>query len=211
MLINEAVPRARVGANHEGEDRRVGRTRRLLGEALIALALEKGFDAVTIQEVTARADVGYRTFFRHYTDTQSLLIDTLEVRQQAWRQQVPFPGGDQWSLFDPAAAPEENGLNLFRYVGQNHDLMLVVLGPQGCRAAKELIFAVGKTRALQLLTVFNHSTIESELIANHVTAATLSLIEWWLVNGMPHPPERMGEIFATLIVKPMWTMLGAKA
>ena len=194
----------------ESEDRRIGRTRRLLGEALIALALEKGFDEVTIQEVTARADVGYRTFFRHYIDTQSLLLDTLEARQQAWRQVLPFPDDEQWSLFNPTATPEENGLNLFRYVEQNHDLMLVIFGPKGCRAARELIFSVGKTKALQLLTVFNHSNIESAIIANHVTASALALIEWWLVNGMPRPPAQMGEIFATLIVKPMWSMLGAK-
>ena len=39
-------------------DRRVRRTQKSLGDALIALALEKDFDEITIQEITDRADIG---------------------------------------------------------------------------------------------------------------------------------------------------------
>ena len=38
-------------------DRRVSRTRRNMREALMSLILEKGYDAVTIEEITSRADI----------------------------------------------------------------------------------------------------------------------------------------------------------
>ena len=44
-------------------DRQVKRTEDLLAKALIALSLEKGYEAVTIRDLTERADVGYATFF----------------------------------------------------------------------------------------------------------------------------------------------------
>ncbi len=44
-------------------DRRVKRSQRLLGEALMSLILEKGYEAVTIRDITQRADVAYVTFF----------------------------------------------------------------------------------------------------------------------------------------------------
>ena len=47
------------------QDRRVRRTQNLLAKALIALTLEKGYEAVTIRDITQRADVAYATFFRH--------------------------------------------------------------------------------------------------------------------------------------------------
>ena len=50
------------------EDKRVRRTRQALAEALIALTMEKGYEPVTLQEITDRAGVGYRTFCRHYAD-----------------------------------------------------------------------------------------------------------------------------------------------
>src|SRR6266581_8141913 len=39
-------------------DRRVRRTRRNLGEALIALIVERGYDRITVQDILDRADVG---------------------------------------------------------------------------------------------------------------------------------------------------------
>src|SRR5215469_7530474 len=60
-------------------DRRVKRTQRLLAEALISLTLEKGYDAVTIRDITERADVAYATFFRHYDHKDALLDDVVEV------------------------------------------------------------------------------------------------------------------------------------
>lgn len=42
-------------------DRRVLRTRKLLQEALIALVLEKGYEAVTVQDIIDRANVGRST------------------------------------------------------------------------------------------------------------------------------------------------------
>src|SRR5258707_13545966 len=60
-------------------DRRVRRTQRLLARALIALTLEKGYEAVTIRDITERADIGYATFFRHYHDKDELLQDVLDV------------------------------------------------------------------------------------------------------------------------------------
>src|SRR5438876_10846293 len=63
----------------EIQDRRVRRTQRLLARALIALTLEKGYEAVTIRDITERADIGYATFFRHYHDKDELLQDVLDV------------------------------------------------------------------------------------------------------------------------------------
>ena len=39
-------------------DRRILRTRQLLRDSLIALILEKGYDAVTVQDITDRANLG---------------------------------------------------------------------------------------------------------------------------------------------------------
>ena len=58
-------------------DRRVVRTRVSLKQALVKLSLDQGFDEVTIQEITEEANVGYRTFFRHYQDKETILNDVL--------------------------------------------------------------------------------------------------------------------------------------
>ena len=72
-------------------DRRVRRTQKALGDALITLALEKEYDEITIQEITDRADIGYRTFFRHYSDKDELLMDVLSSVRMEMRELMGSP------------------------------------------------------------------------------------------------------------------------
>src|SRR6266498_1508474 len=59
-------------------DRRVRKTRQQLGDALVSLILEIGYDSITIKDITDRADVAHATFYRHYRDKDELLARRLE-------------------------------------------------------------------------------------------------------------------------------------
>jgi AcrR family transcriptional regulator len=54
-------------------DPRVRRTRKLIFDAFVALLQEKGFHAVSVQEVAARATVNRATFYAHFVDKYDLL------------------------------------------------------------------------------------------------------------------------------------------
>ena len=54
-------------------DRRVRRTRRQLHVALVELTTELGYDLVTVEHLTNRADLARRTFYAHYVDKDALL------------------------------------------------------------------------------------------------------------------------------------------
>ena len=59
-------------------DRRIQRTRQLLHEALIELIQEKGYEAVTVQDILDRANLGRSTFYLHYRDKEELLLSGFE-------------------------------------------------------------------------------------------------------------------------------------
>jgi AcrR family transcriptional regulator len=59
-------------------DERVLRTRERLGNAFLALILEKLVDDVTIEDVLRRASVGRSTFYLHFRDKNDLLLSQLE-------------------------------------------------------------------------------------------------------------------------------------
>ena len=54
-------------------DPRVKRTRQLLEQAFIGLLEEKGFQAITVQDITDRAGVNRATFYAHFNDKYALL------------------------------------------------------------------------------------------------------------------------------------------
>src|SRR5215210_3732427 len=70
-------------------DRRVRRTRRALHDALLTLMIEKSYDAITIQDIIDRADVGRSTFYSHFTDKRDLLDSGFEDLNQLLAQPPP--------------------------------------------------------------------------------------------------------------------------
>src|SRR5258708_35082763 len=50
----------------DSEDLRVNRTHKLLQEALVELAVQKGFSAVAVSDITKYAGVNRATFYRQY-------------------------------------------------------------------------------------------------------------------------------------------------
>jgi len=64
---------------HEEEklDLRVKRTRNLILRAFSELLAEKGFEAITVQDITQRAEVNRATFYAHFPDKYALLQYTI--------------------------------------------------------------------------------------------------------------------------------------
>ena len=54
-------------------DRRIQRTRQLLKQTSLEIIREKGFRAMSIQEITERANVNRGTFYVHFADKYALL------------------------------------------------------------------------------------------------------------------------------------------
>ena len=175
----------------EIQDRRVKRTQHLLARALIALTLEKGYEAVTIRDITERADVGYATFFRHYHDKDELLKDVLDV---VLTEIIDLLGSTQ-----PAADPTTIGVLLFRYVQQQSEVVRVLLMSH---ALLQRSIEIATQNVVSEHTFLPDSVVPLEIAAHHIVASSISLIQWWLDHQMPYPPERMGVIYHELIIRP---------
>ncbi len=72
-------------------ERRRLRTRQLLAQSTLDLILEKGYDAITIQDITERADVGRGTFYLHFKDKEEVVWTMFresfeKLEQEAHRQ-----------------------------------------------------------------------------------------------------------------------------
>lgn len=174
-------------------DQRVLRTRSGLKKAFIELVNECGFDAVTIRDVTQRADVGYRTFFRHYKDTRELLDDALRAFNEDVIEVLLPP--------DSIEMTERNVITMYRFVEKNADLFRALYRspefethylPQFTHFGRK----VGKV-------LFNHAEIPQAVLEAHFLGAMLNLQRWWVENGMPLPAEEMGRYAHELIVRPM--------
>ncbi len=71
-------------------DRRTQRTRQALSHALIALIQEKRYDAITVQDICDRANVGRSTFYAHYQDKDDLLASNFQQMMESLGSQVEW-------------------------------------------------------------------------------------------------------------------------
>ncbi len=95
------------------EDRRLIRSRRLLGNALIELMQEKRYIDITVQDIIDRADVGRTTFYKHFQDKEDLLISNLDAILENFIHHMDSGGGDQTLL---------STADFFRHVQEHQNL-----------------------------------------------------------------------------------------
>jgi AcrR family transcriptional regulator len=176
------------------QDKRVKRTQKLLANALVDLTLEKGYEGVTIRDITQRADVAYTTFFRHYSDKDALLRDVLEVvLDDLVRLLQPHM---------PTDDPAEVGALLFQYVSDHSEVSRVLLSTRGSRALVQRMVAEGSQRVLSEHLPRSGSPVPAEVAANHLVASSVALVQWWLERDMPYTPAQMGVMYRDLIYEP---------
>ncbi len=81
-------------------DRRVQRTRQLLRQAFVEVAQEKGLTAVSVQDITERANIHRGTFYTHYEDKYALVYSLIreEIQHILASKLPPVPQWDRWTL-----------------------------------------------------------------------------------------------------------------
>lgn len=194
------------------EDRRVARTKRQLRDALMELILEKGYDGVTIEDVTERADLGRTTFYLHYKDKEELLISSLEaVFDELAAQIMSMP--QEWRLGENDHGPISV---VFQHAAENATLYRILLRGQGSVALADRVRDYVTERAqvfFSSLVAELQTTpeIPPSLAANYYAGSLMSMLIWWLENDMPYPTQKIVHHFRALCIGGIASALGLSA
>lgn len=176
-------------------DRRVHRTRELLQKALIELISKRGYDAITIQDIVDRANVGRTTFYLHYNSKDELFISCHETIVS----EFPLYPLSRKELLSPEAPPGmisayrhlEDARALLHRIFQGTDSLLILRRIRDW--SKQQIEA-------SLRAAFSEadSTIPFDVLANYLAGAQIALVQWWLEKRQPHTPENLAQTFHRL-------------
>jgi AcrR family transcriptional regulator len=195
--MNKMIPSAPSTGNpkQSKSDIRIQRTQQALQQALIELIIEHGYEAVSVRAITQRAQVGYKTFYRHYQDKEALLYAILGGMLQEG-QRVLLPPTS------PLAA-EQNTINAFRFAHQYADLFRVLLRSPVAERLIQPLMAFGMAEGHRF---FGGGNTPDELVAYHFVAGMMYLMRWWLEHDMPYAPEVMAEYVNRLLIRPIGSM-----
>lgn len=171
-------------------ERRRQRTRDQLRQAALQLILERGYEAVSIQDITDRADLGRGTFYLHFKDKEDLVWSMI----REGFEQVDRYARERFSRGIPRQAEYYGYLNIFQHAQQNRDLFRVMLGGLGSAAltAQASDFLASElVRDAAFAGVYADSPLPKEVLGQIVAGAVIRLVLWWLETPNQYTPEQM--------------------
>ena len=177
---------------------RIRRTKKLLREALIELIEERGFDALTVGEITERAMVSRASFYRNYQDKYDLVEQIFTEAAQALFDAVPEL---------PAGHPPQVWVRFFEHIAEYDRLYRALLGRKGSP------WFVHKMRASMIELVKEHEHLPvrhmaldrpiyptaDEFVPDLVATMFVEAITWWLEQGQPYSPQEIASRCAQLV------------
>jgi AcrR family transcriptional regulator len=176
-------------------DRRVQRTRDVLGDALITLMHEKPFDTITVQDVLDLAEVSRSTFYTHFRDKDDLFLSDADDFFHHMGNLLTMRG----EVSNRVAPVQE----MFAHVAGLGELYGALVASGKFQDAMELAqehFARGiEQRLNQLSPAPANAAASRPALAHAFAGAMISLMWWWLDHGKPSPPARMDEVFHQMV------------
>jgi AcrR family transcriptional regulator len=182
-------------------DRRIIRTKLAIREALVELIAEKGFDSLSVRDITTRANVNRGTFYLHYQDKFDLL-DQIEMEiVQAIEKIVLQANSLNLADFNSIDKPLPVGVSMFEYFKENAALMHAILGMGGDFAFMARIRqTIEKNLKLGFLAGMKAENflVPSEYLISYILSAHFGVIQTWLQKGCIESPKEMALILSRL-------------
>ena len=176
-------------------DPRVVRTRRMLRDALVELIHERGYEKITVQDITNRATLNRATFYLHYRDKLDLLCQSSEEILNDLTESINSSFGEKEEFDFLNDQPNENFINLFEQISLNGELYKVFLTEKNMPHFTSCLMDVlidFISKGMNIMQPDDQMlTVPREIAVRYFAAAFLGVIVWWLEKDMPYTPKYM--------------------
>jgi AcrR family transcriptional regulator len=184
-------------------DRRIQRTQRQLRDALRSLIGEKDYDAITVQEILDRADVGRSTFYMHFPDKDALLTSGIQEMLGSVHASGSLASARLREPFTWFSLPILEFIEKHR---RHEPASAARMGTRGRVVIHEhlrkvltvlIVEDVGRGHRGGTMGA-NH--IPPELLVQHVASTFILVLNWWVESRSPLAPKAVNEVFRALIL-----------
>jgi AcrR family transcriptional regulator len=186
------------------KDRRTVRTKMMIRNALSELIEEKGFNEISVTDLTARADINRGTFYLHYADKHDLLEQVENEVLEELQEHTQHVDVSDILNIDSIDKPVPFLVRLFEYFKENEIFMKAILGPKGDpifhRKLKKFIEI--NLFEKKLIKVFKKENmlIPEVYFISYILSAHLGVLQQWLESDMESSPEDMALILSKMFL-----------
>jgi AcrR family transcriptional regulator len=176
-------------------DRRVQRTKTSLHNALLGLAREKPYPSIAVKEILDRANVGRSTFYTHFRDKDDLLESGIHDILGSIQSQ-PRAG----STLERVVA---FSLPLLKHIDEHRRAAGQTMKREGhviMHAHMQDVLTILIADELPMMSPGRSAVqIPNALLARHVAAAFVLVLNWWVENDSRLTPAEVDALFRALV------------
>ena len=179
-------------------ERQTQSTAERLQQALTALIHEAGYDAITIQDIVDRAQVGRTTFYLHFRSKDDLFLSCHEAIVSQFRSE-PHPadaGGDLLAADAPSGM-----VSAYQHLADARSLLFPILrGKDGLAILRLMRERAAHAIEANLRAAFVEAdcTMPLVVLANYLAGAQVALVQWWLEKRQPYSPVHLAQTYHCL-------------
>jgi AcrR family transcriptional regulator len=180
-------------------DRRIERTQQLLRGALVSLIQEKGFEALTVQEIIDRANVGRATFYAHFDNKDDLLVSGFEDLRASLKahQREAFARGR--TIEDRVFGFSHE---VFAHTNEYRDAFRAMVGQRSGaivqRLLHKLLLDLMREDVKRTGVRPERAPVRTEALVHFITGALVGVLMWWLDGRMRLSVGEMNAYFRKL-------------
>jgi AcrR family transcriptional regulator len=173
-------------------DLRVIKTKRGLRDAFLRLLLNKGYDAISIQDIATEAEAARVTFYRHYKNKEELLVDCIDTIYEGFAKQIRQVSDQELRQGYPPPV-----LAVYKQIQEDGQIYRILSTSRaGQLLTKRLTQLFMERIIVQMETRFTEKQLQApiEIMAYHMASSMMGLVDWWIENEYPYSPEYMAQI-----------------
>lgn len=172
----------------------------------MALVVEKGYAAITIQDIVDRANVSRTTFYLHFRDKDELLFISMEELYDGLVMMM-----QEWSAGDRLDQMAVDSSD-FQHVADHADFYRAMLSDKGSLPfllrVKAYLARVIQEHGLEVfLPPDTGISIPLHYVAHFLAGAEIGLISRWLETGLQESPDEMARIMCRLAVSSLTNLV----
>ena len=193
------------------QDLRVIRTKKMIITAFLSLVQEKGYEAVTIQNIADEAMINRATFYAHFKDKPDLYDYIMDF---AVSKMSLILNADKLnnSQFIQIKTIELTLKKVFMMIKENQESFIILTEGSSSEIFRQKISDVLTSQYdetfSKLKITENDIEVPISFIVEYMTSIFIGTVHWWVTTDSDFSPEHMARLVIKLVGNGHLTVLG---
>lgn len=182
-------------------DLRIIRSKKMIKEAFIDLVEEKGYENITIKDISDQAMINRKTFYSHYESVNALFLDILKEHIDVLLENLRYEYVAEKGQTNIEAVTKEMRMIIAHINNHKRSLKILMNDSSSYQLTKQLENLM-QERLMSKLAMINQkrksNIIPVELLTATITSVFIVVIKWWL-SSEAYTEEEVSQMFIELI------------